>query len=143
MGSPEAGEHFTNACRHVEMAQILHSHDFPEGTVFHCVQAVEALCCSLVREAGDKPPTDHKKIPDAALRGLEKLGRPLNDDVNLRLSGLTGSIKSSNLRNAALYVESRGLEARLPCHRPDIVDTSQKMLPDVCNLRDSIRALLD
>ena len=121
MDSPEAREHFTNACRHVEMAQILHSHDFPEGTVFHCVQAVEALCCSLVRKAGATPPDRHNPILDAGLRHLKSLKGPSSDEVDLRLAELIGSIKSSKLRNAALYVESPGLEARLPCHRPDIV----------------------
>ena len=144
MENPEARDHFTNACRNIDMAEILDERAFPEGTVFHCIHATEALCCSLVREAGLEPPKRHKKIPDAALRHLERFESPLAKPVELELSKLTGSIKTNELRNLALYVEPEGLdvEACCPHLRPDVAITSRQMLTDVRNLRDSVSSLL-
>ncbi len=142
--NPEARDHFTNACRNIDMAEILDEHDFPEGTVFHCIHAIEALCCSLLRKAGHEPPQHHRRIPDAALRNVKTFESPFAEAVERRLSKLTGSIKTNELRKMALYVEPEGLhvEACCPHLRPDVASTSRQMLTDVRNLRDSVSSLL-
>lgn len=143
MDSPLASDNFTNACRHIEMSELLIEHDFPEGTVFHCANAVEALCRAIHFEHNTRGlGMSHNAALNAAQTVLLGLESPISAEVGSALAALAGQIRHDNLRNTALHVQCPDQEDAPPYLR--FRDgMAREFLDDVRHLRDAVHRLLD
>ena len=91
--------------RHLDMAEILETEGYYEGSVFHAYHAFEAICCAGLGELSDGLEHD---------RCLLMFINPYPEDFQRQffrvyqiLSALTHSRTPVGTRNKALYYENR------------------------------------
>ena len=136
--NPEARDHFTNACRNIDMAELLTQHGFPEGTAFHGLHAIECLCAAIVRETSySRALPQHKVVLTRAETQLEKWDACATEELRKFLAQIAGPFKME--REGALHVEVSGLDTHLPQDRR--AGDAARILKDAERLRGYVQCL--
>jgi len=136
--SPEAKKHFQNACRNIEMAELLAQHGFLEGTAFHALHAIECLCAAIVRATGySRALPQHKAVLNRAETQLQKWDARATEELRELLAKIGGSFKMD--REGALHVELPRRDPQLPQNRR--ANDAGRILTDAKTLYDYVRRL--